>query len=83
LESPEITYKRLIVDPQNGKFLAPGGKWTTNEAEALDFQDIAAALMTCALQRIEKAEILLRVSGDNGYDVHLPIRHTPAPRKSC
>jgi hypothetical protein len=52
--------KRLIVDCDTGQFLAPEGKWTPNEGEALEFSDTTSAIVACGALGIKTAQVLLR-----------------------
>ena len=67
--------KRLIIDSATGQFLAPGGKWTPNEGEALDFCNIISAIAACGTLRIKKtAQVLVRFGDEEGFDIRLPLR---------
>jgi len=70
---PPKQFKRLIVDSATGQFFAPGGKWTLNEEEALDFNDIMSAIAVSATLRIKKAEVLLRFREGTEFDIRLPF----------
>jgi hypothetical protein len=73
-ESPQ-KLKRLIIDSATGQFLAPGGKWTPNEGEALDFCNIISAIAACGTFRIKKtAQVLVRFGDEKGFDIRLPLR---------
>jgi len=72
---PKQNFKRLIVDPATGKYLAPGGIWTDDEEEAINFMDISSALFACAQHKIHDAEVLLRFTHHTTPDVRLPMRH--------
>ena len=64
--------KRLIVDPM-GRFLKVDGGWTTDEAEAMYFDDIATLLRTCSKHRVKNADVLLRFSHAHKFDVRFPL----------
>jgi len=66
--------KRLIVDPRTGRFLKADGGWTTNEADAINFDDIATLLRTCSKHRVKNAEVLLRFE-TRKLDVRFPLVH--------
>jgi hypothetical protein len=77
---PPKKFKRLIVDCATGQFFAPGSKWTRNEEEALDFNDIMSAIAASATLRVKTAEVLLRFREGNEFDIRLPL---PDEGRSC
>jgi hypothetical protein len=66
-------FKRLIVDSATGRFFAPGGKWTFNEEEALDFDDTMSAIAASATLSVKTAEVLFRFREGNEFDIRLPL----------
>jgi hypothetical protein len=66
--------KRLIVDPGTGRFLKADGGWTTEEAEAVNFNDIATLLRACSKHKVKNAEVLLRFE-TRKLDVRFPLAH--------
>jgi hypothetical protein len=78
---PKKTYKRFIVDSSTGKFLGRDGSWTSDETQAVEFDDVLAAIFACAKHRIGNAQILLRFSGSDKYDVRLPLRQSQTSRR--
>jgi hypothetical protein len=75
VDLPKRTFKRLIADPKSGKFLAPDGQWMTDEAEGMHFYSLSAAISACAKHRVLDAEVVLRFSGGQTFDVRVPVRH--------
>ena len=73
LFGPPKKFKRLIVDCATGQFFAPGGKWTLNEEEALDFNDTMSAIAASATLRVKTAEVLFRFREGNEFDIRLPL----------
>ena len=68
-------FKRLIIDPATGKFLAPGGQWTADEEHALDFTDLMSAIIACATLRTKtQVHVLLRFREGKQYDIRLTGR---------
>ena len=65
--------KRLIINTETGKFLKADGGWTTDEGEAMNFNDIPSLVVACSKHKVQRAEILLRF-GDKETDVRLPLR---------
>jgi len=71
--------KRLVVETQTGHFLTPLGEWTSNESDAMAFDDICSALRECATHHVEDATILLRFESDKRFDVRFPL---PAEKRT-
>ena len=69
---PPKPLKRMIVD-STGRFLKVDGGWTTDESEAIDFDDIATLLRTCSKHRVKNADVLLRFSHAHKFDVRFPL----------
>ena len=63
---------RFLFDPVNRKFLRADGKWTSSQAEAMNFADIHAVARACSKYRVQRGEVLLR-STEN-VEFRLPLR---------
>ncbi len=66
--------RRLLVHGDTGKFLKSDGGWTTDEEEAVNFNDITSLILACSKHRVQKAEVLLRFASTRKFDVRLPLR---------
>jgi len=66
--------RRLAVHGDTGKFLKSDGSWTTDEGEAMSFNDITSLILACSKHRVRKADVLLRFSSAKKVDVRLPLR---------
>jgi hypothetical protein len=69
-------FKRLVIHAETGKFLKADGSWTTNEAEAMNFNDITSVILACSRHRVRNAQVLLRFTTSGRFDVRLPLRST-------
>ena len=81
MPSPTKSIKRFVIDGSTGKFLAQGGGWTVDEAEALNFDGILEVIAACAKEQIPDAQVLLRFAGPPAYDMRLPLRHHAPPQR--
>jgi hypothetical protein len=80
--TPQKHFKRLIIDSSTGKFLTEGGGWTTDENEAVVFENIVAVIAACAKHDVKSAEVLLRFREGSNFDLRLPIKRAPEQQRS-
>ena len=74
MAGPDKAPKRLVVESKTGRYLKQDGTWTIDEAEAIDFEDIAALIRICAKHHVKDAQVLLRFELDHRFDVRIPLQ---------
>ena len=79
--SPHYTrliVKRFIRDIPTGRFLTPGGDWSMDALSALDFTNIAAAIVARDKLNLRHVEYVLLIEDvPSAYDVALPLGCKP------
>ena len=71
---PDQPVKRIVVHETTGEFLTSDGKWTRDESQAVNFNDITRLMLACSKFHIRNAEVVLRYKNARKREVRLPLR---------
>ena len=65
--------RRLVLSRATGDYLKKDGTWTRNEAEALNFSDVASMVALCAKYHIKDTDVVLRFNPGQKFDALIPL----------